>query len=58
MNDALARLSAVLADRYRIKRELGAGGMATVDLAHAWPGDTVVGMLGRVRRSESNRPRS
>jgi serine/threonine-protein kinase len=29
-----ARLSAALADRYRIERELGAGGMATVYLAH------------------------
>ena len=28
------RLSASLADRYRIERELGAGGMATVYLAH------------------------
>ncbi len=39
MTDALARLTAVVADRYRIERELGAGGMATVylaqDLKHA-----------------------
>ena len=28
------RLSAALADRYRVDRELGAGGMATVYLAH------------------------
>ncbi len=28
MNDAAARLSAALSDRYRIERELGAGGMA------------------------------
>ncbi|MDE3151188.1 MAG: serine/threonine-protein kinase [Gemmatimonadota bacterium] len=35
MTDAsIARLSAALADRYRIERELGAGGMATVYLAH------------------------
>lgn len=27
-------LAAALADRYRIERELGAGGMATVYLAH------------------------
>ncbi|MES2125161.1 MAG: protein kinase, partial [Gemmatimonadota bacterium] len=31
---APARLIAALADRYRIERELGAGGMATVYLAH------------------------
>ena len=34
MTDALARLSTALADRYAIERELGAGGMATVYLAH------------------------
>ncbi|HZJ01354.1 MAG TPA: protein kinase [Gemmatimonadaceae bacterium] len=33
MSDQLARLSAALADRYHIDRELGAGGMATVYLA-------------------------
>jgi len=30
MTDTLARLTAALADRYAIERELGAGGMATV----------------------------
>ncbi|MGH7614886.1 MAG: protein kinase domain-containing protein [Gemmatimonadales bacterium] len=34
MTDALSRLSAALTERYRISRELGAGGMATVYLAH------------------------
>ncbi len=33
MPDQLERLSVALADRYRIERELGAGGMATVYLA-------------------------
>ena len=33
MNDPLSRISAALSDRYRIERELGAGGMATVYLA-------------------------
>ncbi len=33
MTDAVQRLSAALADRYRIERELGQGGMATVYLA-------------------------
>ncbi len=31
--DSLARLTAALADRYRLEREIGAGGMATVYLA-------------------------
>jgi serine/threonine-protein kinase len=34
MTDAVQRLSVALADRYAIERELGAGGMATVYLAH------------------------
>ena len=33
MTDSLTRLNAALADRYRIERELGQGGMATVYLA-------------------------
>jgi eukaryotic-like serine/threonine-protein kinase len=34
MPDLLARLQSALADRYRIESEIGAGGMATVYLAH------------------------
>ncbi len=34
MTDVLMRLTATLAERYRVERELGAGGMATVYLAH------------------------
>ena len=34
MNVPLDRLRSALADRYRIERELGQGGMATVYLAH------------------------
>ncbi len=34
MTDITSRLSTALADRYTIERELGAGGMATVYLAH------------------------
>ena len=41
----LTRLTVALADRYRIERELGAGDMATVYLAHdlkheRWRGTT------------------
>jgi serine/threonine-protein kinase len=34
MTDPLARLVSALADKYRLERELGQGGMATVYLAH------------------------
>ena len=34
MADSFDRLKEALADRYTIERELGAGGMATVYLAH------------------------
>ena len=34
MSDGVNRLADAIAGRYRIERELGAGGMATVYLAH------------------------
>ncbi len=34
MSDALGRLTTAVSDRYAIERELGAGGIATVHLAH------------------------
>ncbi|WP_396214638.1 protein kinase domain-containing protein [Gemmatimonas sp.] len=34
MTSTRARLTSALEDRYRVERELGAGGMATVYLAH------------------------
>jgi eukaryotic-like serine/threonine-protein kinase len=34
MSDTIQHLGSALSDRYRIARELGAGGMATVYLAH------------------------
>ena len=34
MSDTVERLKAALADRYAIERAIGAGGMATVYLAH------------------------
>jgi len=34
MTDVMPRLGAAVSDRYRIERELGSGGMATVYLAH------------------------
>ncbi|MES2523474.1 MAG: protein kinase [Gemmatimonadota bacterium] len=42
MNDPKARLTTALADRYRIDRELGAGGMATVYLARDLKHDRLV----------------
>ncbi len=35
MTEITSRLSTALADRYRIERHLGEGGMATVDLRPA-----------------------
>ena len=69
MTEAIDRLAAALADRYRIERELGAGGMATVYLAHDLKHDRDVAIkvlrpelaaaLGAERflaRSEDHRP--
>ena len=56
MPDRLASLNTALADRYRIERELGAGGMATVYLAHDVRHDRArraQGAAARARRGRS-----
>ena len=50
MPDTFDRLKAALADRYRIEREVGSGGMATVYLAHDVKHDRKVAV--KVLRSE------
>ncbi|MEE8509214.1 MAG: hypothetical protein V3T07_09140 [Myxococcota bacterium] len=50
MTDQLSRLTAALADRYAIERELGARGMATVYLARDLKHDGKVAL--KVLRSE------
>jgi Tol biopolymer transport system component len=50
VTDARERLSAALADRYRIERELGQGGMATVYLVHDLRHDRPVAL--KVLRAE------
>ena len=44
MTDPQGRLTAALTDRYRIDRELGQGGMATVYLAHDLKHDRAVAL--------------
>ncbi len=51
MDSTLDRLKTALADRYSIERELGAGGMATVYLAHDVKHNRKVAV--KVLRSES-----
>jgi eukaryotic-like serine/threonine-protein kinase len=50
MPDLLARLEAALADRYRVDREMGRGGMAHVFLAHDLKLDRPVAL--KVRRPD------
>jgi len=47
MSDVSSRLATALADRYRIERELGAGGMATVYLAEDLKHDRKVAIMAR-----------
>ena len=49
MTEAPGRLTAALADRYQIDRELGQGGMATVYLAHDLRHDREVAIRSSVR---------
>ena len=46
-----AALAAALADRYRLERELGQGGMATVYLAHDLKHDRQVAHQGAAARA-------
>jgi serine/threonine protein kinase len=50
MSDTMSRLAAAQADRYRIERELGQGGMATVYLAQDLRHDLSFVMIRPVER--------
>jgi serine/threonine protein kinase/tetratricopeptide (TPR) repeat protein len=50
MTDSVNRVAGALADRYRIERELGSGGMATVYLAHDLRHDRTVAL--KILRSD------
>lgn len=52
--DLLPRLTAALADRYRVERELGAGGMAVVYLAHDLRHDSLFEDPSQRSGSETN----
>lgn len=52
-DDVLGRLSQARADRYRLERELGAGGMATVYLAQDLKHDRDVAIKVRRKQNEA-----
>jgi len=52
MTDTRARLTTALAERYRIEREHGAGGLATIYLARDLQGQTLRDRLRTVHRRD------